>query len=396
MATDKLRHDLLGWIDRRIHEMLAVPQMWGGCLESVEFQILTLLQVRAAVVDTAREFREPRRVLDEYVKTLAERYHVSPPQPVHQFVGEENEAQFVEMMRFVAAALSDDADLTGDNFFARSYLGLELNFKPGQPVAAQTVTGFYEDFRRATRSLARLGSGRTGRVEKSIEVETDFELEDMEITPRNGVPARARITLGAPRGQKDHVSEGQVKVALGQMFEVVERAGSGSEQGLEHFGSNLEPEARARALVQTLRVLPRRGIEEVRLGGRLVDRQTPVVFRATHDRKVRAALAADMQPSAYENIGSIRAIDLDRGSIIQNRPSGRIQCYLSPERNEAITEVGVLARVVGKLYHPQGGQSFVMIDDISILPHRGRGESSNLGGRARSHGSKPLRSSLRK
>ena len=402
MSTPRVDHDLVLWTDQRIRDILDAPRMWGGCLESVEFQILTLLQVRAVLVDPAREFQAPRRILDEYVRALSERYQVSPPAPVHQFVGEEDDARFVQIMTDLAEALSDKVEPGQDDFFASAYLGLELLFKQGCSVAARTVTGFYEDFGRAARSLARFGTGRTGRVERSIEVETDFELKGIEIIPMSGPSARARITLGPPRGQKDHVSEAQVKTALGQMVEVIERADSSSERDLARFGADLSAEARTRALVQTLRVLPRRGIDEIKLGGTLIERKIPVSFRANLDRKVRSAIAADMEPVPYDTIGSIRAIDLDRGFIVlHSRQSGRVQCYLSPERSEAVTQAGVSARVIGKLYSPRESKPFVMVDDINIgdvdmLAQRGRGELSGITVRASKLGGRTHRASLRK
>mgnify|MGYP000473401729 CR=1 FL=1 len=367
MSIHKHKHDLIAWADQRIRDMLDAPRMWGETLETVELQVLMLLEARALAVDPSREARQPRRIFDAYVKVLAERFNVRPPQPVHRFV-DEDESRFVAIMRALTAALSDESEGTDSGFFERSYLGLELNFKPDEAVAARTVTGFYEDFRRATRSLARMGGGRTGRVEKAIEVETDFELEDMEITPQNGVPARARIMLGAPRGQKNWVGETQVRTALHQMVEVAERAGAGVGRDLERFGEELDPEIRTRALIQTLRVLPHRGIDEVKLGGTLIGRATPVCFRANHDRAVRAAIAVDTKPSAYDNHGSIRAIDLDRGFILHNYHGRRIPCYLSPDRSEEVTQVGVRAHIVGKLYKPRDAQWFVMIEKITIEP----------------------------
>lgn len=371
MTTSELGRRIAGWVDRRIEEMLAAPRMWGTGFEAVELQVLTLLQVRAVAVDIARELAAPRRILDGYVALLAERFGVHPPRPVHALVGEDEEGRFVEIVRTLVAALRDpDVEHDDDAFFSRAYVGIELKFSPGQFISAQTVTSFYEDFRRATRSLARVGSGRTGRVEKAIEVGTDFELQSVQVSPQNGVPACARIALGPPYGQLTMRTGDRVREALGQILDVVERADQEGAAAVLDFGRELDADTRTRVLVQTLRVLPRGGIEEVRIGGEYVARQ-PVELRRVHAPKVMEAVAQNTAPTFYDHTALIRAIDLDRGSISHgNGPRARVVCYVPAALGERVTRVGVRARIVGRMYSPHDGQPFVIAEEIDVLSDR--------------------------
>lgn len=379
MTSHELRARLVGWIDARLDEILAAPRMWGAALEAVEMQVLTLLEVRALVVDLERELREPRRILDAYVRILGERFPGGPPRPAHQLVAEDDDDAFVALVRDLSAALCDPLVAAEDDFFARAFLGIELRFAAGQGVSTQAVTTYYEDFRRATRSLARVGGGKTGRVERAVEMATDFVLEALQITPLNGVPAGARLALGAPYGQLE-IRGGTVQAALRQILDVAARAEAEGTAELFAFGDELDPEARTRALLQTLRVLPRGAIDEVTIGGTYVERE-PVRLRKIHAPKLMAAVAERTTPSLYDQTALIRAIDLDRGSIFHgNTPRSRVLVYVRSELAESLTEVGVRARIVGHRYEPRSGHAFVIAEEIDLRADPVMGREAALGG----------------
>lgn len=381
MSKNDLRLTISSWVDGRVHDILSAPRMWGESLEAVEMQVLTLLQVRALAVDSKRELLQPRRILDRYVEILAERFGIRPAQPVHQICGE-NEARFVEVLTTLSKALSDHLEVQKDDFFARSYLGIELSFKPGQGVTAQTVTSFYENFRHATRALARSDARGTGRAGKTIEGETDFELDGVKITPHNGVPASARIVLGAPYGQHDIISREKVKDALGQMLDLGERAETGVAAKVEDFGSALEMKERVRAFVQTLRILPRGRVAEVKVGGAFVARPVPVRLREAHQSILVTAMSQYLEPSPYDQVAVIRAIDLDKGSFTHGRKiTGQVQCYVHSDLvQDQLSRVGVTARVVGMRYRPREGRSFVMAETLEILSEHPLRPSRSYGG----------------
>jgi hypothetical protein len=188
------------------------------------------------------------------------------------------------------------------------------------------------------------------------------------------VPARAQIALGAPYGQQTMPAGDRVREALAQILDVVARAEAEGTGAVLEFGRELDAETRTRALVQTLRVLPRGGIEEVKIGGSYVAR-SPVRLRRMHAPKVMEAMAQNTAASFYDRTSLIRAIDLDRGSISHgNGIKDRVACYVPATLSERVTRVGVRARIVGKLYSPSTGQAFVIAETIDVLADREGGQ----------------------
>jgi hypothetical protein len=69
---------ILAFITERLQHMIKAPQMWGA-YESVELQILQLLEVRAIVLATSAEQLGSQDVQDHYVAYLAARFPGAPP-----------------------------------------------------------------------------------------------------------------------------------------------------------------------------------------------------------------------------------------------------------------------------------------------------------------------------
>ena len=69
---------ILAFIAERLQHMLKAPQMWGT-YESVELQILQLLEIRAIVLESVTARSEWQDVQDRYVAYLATRFPGKPP-----------------------------------------------------------------------------------------------------------------------------------------------------------------------------------------------------------------------------------------------------------------------------------------------------------------------------
>ncbi|HSN98147.1 MAG TPA: hypothetical protein VLS89_07610 [Candidatus Nanopelagicales bacterium] len=124
-------------------------------------------------------------------------------------------------------------------------------------------------------------------------------------------------------------------------------------------------EQRTRFALQTLRILPRGDVDTVGIGGRLVGRARPVVFRAEHERRLVDVIRESTTPQPFDNRDEIRAIDLDRGRILLGKKS-RTLCYVRPEQLPQVVTVGVPAHVTGKLFSPIVGRPFVLVDSIEV------------------------------
>jgi len=69
---------LLGFVDERLDHMLEAPEMWGAD-ESVELQILQLLEIRLLIAAPPRSQDGWRQVQLDYERFLDERFPGSPP-----------------------------------------------------------------------------------------------------------------------------------------------------------------------------------------------------------------------------------------------------------------------------------------------------------------------------
>ncbi len=61
---------------------------------------------------------------------------------------------------------------------------------PGRLPNASSVTGYYEEFRRATRAIAQRPFLVPRAFKALLEAATDFALSDVQVVHRNGRPAR--------------------------------------------------------------------------------------------------------------------------------------------------------------------------------------------------------------
>lgn len=181
-----LRDTLVDWVDARTKNMLATPRAWGSD-EAVEMQILLLLQVRALALRPELEIEAPGRLVDAYLTYLTKAYPERPHRPLHQIV----EADRLGLN--LAAELRKVVDIftrqtLAENPFQHHELAIRLVFEQGRTPATSAVTGYYEEFRRACRAVARPFGKTAGRATKSIEDATDFALSDVRV---NGAQSHA-------------------------------------------------------------------------------------------------------------------------------------------------------------------------------------------------------------
>jgi hypothetical protein len=94
---------LLGFIDERLQQMLDAPEMWGSN-ESVELQILQLLEIRLLVVTAPTRPLHGREVQLDYERFLADHFAGAPPITLSALLGPERQAEIFPLLaEFVAA-----------------------------------------------------------------------------------------------------------------------------------------------------------------------------------------------------------------------------------------------------------------------------------------------------
>jgi len=357
-----LREVIVRWVEGRLDDLLAAPPMWGSP-EAVEMQALQLLELRLLALRPDLDAENPRRVLDTYLAFLRERFPAQPPEPLYRLVASAADAASAEAA--LVGALGEfrakmAAMTLAQNPFARSELAIRLTFEEGEPPAVAAFTGYYEQFRRASRATVRIGT--TARREKEIETATDFVLEDAVVTPVNGLPANVLLLLGRGNAEVERDADQRVRDGLSALLTVGDWAKTGD--GVDALMLD-EVERRTQIAVQALRLLPPRGVASVEIGGALVARPKPVEFRSTYAERFMAVVGAESAPEPFDETDEIRAIDLDRGTLQMGKRGARPRCFARPELLADLREVGVRARVLGALHRPTGRRPFVR-------PHRAR------------------------
>ncbi|WP_437710865.1 hypothetical protein WMF45_38010 [Sorangium sp. So ce448] len=355
-----LRDTILHWIDKRTSDMLRAPRAWGSD-EAIEMQVLLLLQFRALALRPSFDNGDPGSLVDAYMEYLTRAYPKHPHQPLHQIV-ETDRLGFNIANELKQIIQTFTQSMLEENPFQHNDLAIRLVFEKGRTPATAAFTGYYEEFRRATRAVARRVDKAVGRAPKAIEEATDFTLSDVRVTPKNGAPAEALLLLGAgvPSESRDWVAEQAVRSAIVDLVTMGEWAASEAEVNALPVD---DVEQRSRTTVQAMRIVPRRGIVKAEIGGTLVGRAKPVEFRPEHERRFLAVLGSSAPSEDYDKTEEVRGIDLDRGLVIVNRKA-RLPCYVRPEHLQEVTEVGIQAHVRGTLYKPLAGRPFVIVSHI--------------------------------
>jgi len=345
---------LLAWVERRIDAMLARPRAWGGG-EAVETQILLLLQFRALLARPSAT-KIASTTLDMYFAYLSGHYPDMPNHPLHQIVGDDPTGEnLATELRKAVDALRHAA--TPENPFEHNRLAIRLKYKEGANPRTSSVTRYFEEFRRAARATARKPNKNSGRASKAIEEATDFELMDVRISRMNGVAVEVLVIMGDGYGQQDFVANDAVREGLSGMLALGEWADR--DEGLD--GLDIDSNQRRTTLaLQTVRVLPRGDIAEAQIGGQLVSRSRPVVYRPHFEARLMGVVETQAPPETFEADDEIRAFDQDRGSLLLGK--NRLRCFVRPEFLPSILTVGQNARVTGHLYQPTVGKPFVLVN----------------------------------
>jgi hypothetical protein len=348
---------VLRWANERLDALLGVPPMWGSN-EAVEMQALLLLELRALALRPDESDASPDAVFGLYTAFLRQRFPERGPAPLCEIEGAPFQETLDEFRRLL------DRRILAEDPFQHADLVIRLAYKPESRPTAQSFTGACDDVRRAIRAFARSADKKTGRVRKDVEALTDFSLRDVRLTQPNGAPADAWLLLergAAP--QTDLFALDEVRAALSSLASTATWLESGEDVSALPIDDN---DARVRAAVQTMRLLPRRDVALVEIGGSLAGGPKPFVLRASHQVRCVSILAAQSAPRAFDETDEIRGIALDRGTIVLGKRR-RMTCYVpSALLGTEVREVGVRSRVRGQMYAPPLSPPFVMAESIEV------------------------------
>lgn len=349
---------VLHWTEEHIDALVAAPPMWGSN-EAVEMQALLLFELKALLLRPEESAKDPSRIFDTYTRFLRERFPRLPPAPLCELEA----APFAETLKEFHRLLS--SRLEPENPFQHSDLVIHLQYKDKERPTAISFTAYPDELRRVARSFARAQAKATGRVRREIEEVTDFSIKDARIQQPNGLPAQAWLMLERGSASQPHLyAVEELRTALSRVAATATWLESGTPV------SDLpidDPEMRVRVGVQMLRLLPRRDVDLVEVGGALSGTPKPFTLRASHASRCMAIVARDATAAPFDQTAEIRGIDLDRGTIALGRRP-RVTCYVPADiLGTNVREVGVSARVRGQYYAPALSPPFVIAESVDVL-----------------------------
>lgn len=79
MTTSEQR--LVRFIEKRLKQFLATPEMWGSD-ESVELQVIQLLEIRLLLLTGSTNFAQADQIMQQYLRFLARQFPNNPPEPL--------------------------------------------------------------------------------------------------------------------------------------------------------------------------------------------------------------------------------------------------------------------------------------------------------------------------
>jgi hypothetical protein len=332
--------------------------MWGSN-EAVEMQTLLLFELKALLLRPEESAKEPGRTFDTYTRFLRERFPQLPPAPLCELEG----APFSETLREFHRLLS--SRLEREDLFQHSDLVIHLQYKERHRPTAISFTGYADELRRVVRSFARAQDKSAGRVRKEIEEITDFSMKDARIQQPDERPAEAWLMLERGNAARPHLfASEELRTVLSRVTATANWLDSGAPVSDVPID---DPDMRVRVGVQMLRLLPRRDVDLVEVGGTLSGSPKPFILRASHAARCAAIVAEGAAPTPFDQTAEIRGIDLDRGTVaLGKRP--RITCFVPSDiLGTDIREVGVSARVRGLFYTPPLSPPFVIAESIEVL-----------------------------
>jgi hypothetical protein len=353
-----LQTTILAYIDEQIQAILSAPEMWGSD-ESVEMQVLQLLEFRSVTLRPELEKRNPRTVLDEYHGFLKKTFPGAPSYPLFGLVKEYGrEREFISLLRGFSDRLI--RDMQPDDIFANHDLVLRLWLRESVSIPrASSLSSYYEELHRVLRAISR-PTGTRGRASHELEEAIDFAMPDVVVAPANGVPAHIILPLDKV---EPHQSQ-EVQHGLEQLVAVNEWAAN-PNASIDSLMSSLPgEEAPERVAVLAMRLVPSQeeSIQKVEMGGRLIGGARPVEIRPDYAERMFTVVKERRAADKFDEFGIIRAVDMDQRSMRIKVGRLSYKCFFKnlTALELARESLGQRRRVSGELYKTPGTSSGVV------------------------------------
>jgi hypothetical protein len=361
-----LKDTVVTYVDEQLHAILMAPGMWGSP-ESVEFQFLQLLEFRSVTLRPELEKVNPRSVLEEYHRFLKEEFPGAPSYPLFRLVEKyDRKMEFVSLLKKFSEHLKQQMRPSDVMQSHDLILKLVLSKQIRVP-RASVLSSYYDVFHRVLRAVSRR-QGTRGLASHDVEEAIDFTLPEVIVNQANGAPASIILPLDQPEtAEADDVKRGlESLVAMNEWAAI-----PGSP--VASFVNSLSEEDHdrpERIAVQALRLVPGEdlSIQQVELGGRLVGRATPIAIKPEFGERMVKVVRARRKGRKFDELGTIRAVDIDQRSMRIKAGSRTIKCWINEQvlLGRAKKALGQYARVVGTIYETPGSPAVIDVDNIII------------------------------
>jgi len=370
-----LRQALLHFIDERIEQMLARPAAWGSA-ESVELQVLQLVEVRALAMhpdaEPQRIFKLLQRAYERFIENSIE---CAGPEPLAAIL--EQRDRLSELGPLLERFVNNwEYARRDDNPFEEHDLVVRLTLKEEYDEPPVGVIGhYYETLQRVIRAIER--DRPMGRAAREVEYATDFRVPDLQILKRNGAPARVVLPLRIPSPAHLSLASGildgtnRVRSAISHLAAIAEWAAN--DLPITDLSEILpDTERRQRIAFQALRLLPSHNdpCTLVELGGKEIGRLRPVAFSPAMSPRFFDVVSSGQRPTAFDVTGIVRMLDLDQGTLALKPPSStrRTIYWLRLDETElpaALLDMEV--RLRGKIYRDPLQHTFAVATKLDVI-----------------------------
>jgi hypothetical protein len=357
-----LCNTVVHFVDEQLRYIFAAPSMWGGD-EAIELQVVQLLEFRSVALRPELEKRAPRTILDAYHRILKEEFPGAPPYPLFALLEKfERKGELIPLLRRFAERIV--REMEPEDVFAAHDLVLRLWFREEvRGPRASALSSYYDVLRRVLRALSR-SRGSRGPAGRELEEALDFAISDVDVVPPNGVSAHMVL----PLDQIEPRETENVKRALAQIVAVNEWAADPSRP-VSALEEDLHDRATSQHVAaQALRLMPNReaAVQTVEVGGRLVDRRTPLTIQPHYAGRIVGVVKQSEALREFDVVGSIRAVDIDQRSMRILVGKQSIRCWMEDPKllDVARDALGHRARIIGRQYKDPGSPLVVIVGDM--------------------------------
>jgi hypothetical protein len=363
-------------IDHSLDLVSKVPKMWGSP-ESMELQVLLLLEMRAVATRESVMRGRPSGLRDAYDSFIRKSFNDAPSMMLSSILQNMDHGPDLHVL---LREFADDFDnwLPLDQPSETGDLVLDLEGSAdAKEIPFSVICKYFEHFQSGLHALAKSAAGGKLRDRASLAIRaTAYAIPEITVVPRRGAGPVVRIQLTQPRteqtsiyGQPDEY-ESSIQSAMQSAARVLRWADKRAPMG-DAKALSSTPRERMDLAFQAMKMLPPSGIASVRVGGRLLGVDGPVEMKPVHAGQLLSIIEEEQVPIPFAEIGLVRAVDLDQNWFRIRSEAVGTKCW-TKERKDLLDKAGaaltshIRVRALGKAFVVRK-RKLVVIDSVDLI-----------------------------